>query len=40
MERKKLMEMFNKAPRIGALATSNKNKDVDIAIFGSPRMMD
>ncbi len=40
MDRKELMEMFNKMPRIGALATSNKNGDVDIAVFGSPRMID
>ena len=40
MDRKELMEMFNKAPRIGALATSNKSGDVDVAVFGSPRMID
>ena len=40
MERKQLMEMFNKMPRIGALATSNKTGDVDVAVFGSPRMID
>jgi hypothetical protein len=40
MERKQLMKMFNKTSRIGALATSNKNGDVDVAVFGSPRMID
>ena len=40
MDRKELMEMFNKRPRIGALATSNKEGDVNAAVFGSPRMID
>lgn len=40
MNRKKVMEMFNKKSRIGALATSNKNGDVNAAVFGSPRMID
>jgi hypothetical protein len=40
MERKELMEIFNKRPRIGALATSNKEGDVNAAVFGSPRMID
>ena len=40
MERKKVMEMFNKTARIGALATANKNGDVNVAVFGSPRMID
>jgi len=40
MERKQLMEMFNKESRIGALATTNKNGDVNLAVFGSPRMID
>jgi hypothetical protein len=34
------MEMFNKRPRIGTLSTSNKNGDVNVAIFGSPQMTD
>jgi hypothetical protein len=34
------MKMFNKQTRIGALATSNKNGDVNAAVFGSPRMID
>lgn len=40
MDRKELMEIFNKRPRIGALATSNKEGDVNAAVFGSPRMID
>jgi hypothetical protein len=38
MDRKELMEMFNKFPRIGSLSTANKEGDV--AVFGSPRMID
>jgi hypothetical protein len=40
MDRKAVMEMFNKRSRIGALATSNKNGDVNAAVFGSPQMID
>ena len=40
MDRKQVMKMFNKKTRIGALATSNKNGDVNAAVFGSPRMID
>lgn len=40
MERKQLMEMFNKMSRIGVLATSNNDGDVNVAVFGSPRMID
>lgn len=40
MDRKSVMKMFNKETRIGALATSNKNGDVNTAVFGSPRMID
>jgi hypothetical protein len=36
----KLMEYFNKSPRIGTLSTANKVGNVDSAIFGSPRMTD
>ncbi len=39
MNRKDVMEMFNKKSRIGALATSNKNGDVNAAVFGSPQMI-
>ncbi len=40
MDRKQVMAMFNKKTRIGALATTNKNGDVNAAVFGSPRMID
>jgi hypothetical protein len=36
----KLMEYFNKSPRIGTLSTAGKAGNVDSAIFGSPRMTD
>ena len=36
----KLMEYFNKQPRLGALATAGKDGKVNIAYFGSPRMID
>ena len=37
---KKLMEYFNKQPRLGTLSTADKNGKVDSAYFGSPRMVD
>jgi len=37
MDRKQVMEMFNRTTRICALATANKNGDVNAAVFGSPR---
>ena len=40
MERKELMELFNKRPRIGILSTSNNVGDVNSAVFGSPQMID
>ena len=40
MDRKRVMEMFNRKSRIGALATSGKNGDVNVAVFGSPQMID
>jgi hypothetical protein len=36
----KLMEYFNKQPRLGTLSTSDKNGKVNSAYFGSPRMID
>jgi hypothetical protein len=36
----KLMEYFNKQPRIGTLSTADKTGNVDVAYFGSPRMID
>jgi len=40
MDRKELMEIFNKRPRIGTLSTANKNGEVNVAVFGSPQMID
>lgn len=37
---KKLMDYFNKSPRLGTLSTSSKDGNVDSAVFGSPRMTD
>lgn len=36
----RLMDYFNKQPRIGVLSTANRDGEVDAAIFGSPRMVD
>lgn len=36
----KLMDYFNKQPRIGVLSTSSKDGKVDSAVFGSPNMID
>ena len=36
----KLMDYFNKQPRIGVLSTSTKDGRVDSAVFGSPHMID
>ena len=36
----KLMEYFNKMPRLGSLSTSGKDGRVNVAVFGSPRMTD
>ncbi len=40
MDRKQVMEMFNKRPRIGTLSTANMKGDVNVAVFGSPQMVD
>jgi len=40
MDRKQVMKMFNRETRIGALATADKNGNVNAAVFGSPRMID
>ena len=40
MDRKQVMKMFNRQTRIGALATADKNGNVNAAVFGSPRMID
>jgi hypothetical protein len=36
----KLMDYFNKSPRIGTLSTADKAGNVDSAVFGSPHMTD
>ena len=36
----KLMEYFNKSPRIGMLSTADKAGNVDSGVFGSPHMTD
>jgi len=36
----KLMEYFNKQPRLGCMSTSGKSGKVNVACFGSPRMVD
>ncbi len=36
----KLIEYFNKMPRIGSLSTASKDGKVNVAAFGSPRMVD
>lgn len=37
---KDIVSYFNKRPRIGTLSTSDHNGNVDVAIFGSTRMVD
>jgi hypothetical protein len=37
---KELIEYFNKKPRLGGLSTTNKEGKVNVAYFGSPRMVD
>jgi len=36
----KLMEYFNRHPRLGCMSTSGKDGRVNVACFGSPRMVD
>jgi hypothetical protein len=36
----KLMDYFNKRPRLGTLSTASKDGRVDVAYFSSPRMVD
>jgi hypothetical protein len=35
-----LIEYFNKSPRIGVLSTSSTDGRIDLAVFGSPQMID
>jgi hypothetical protein len=37
---KKLMEYFNKQPRLGCLSTADREGRADVAILGSPQMVD
>ena len=36
----KLVEFFNKSPRIGSLSTAGKDGTVNVGVFGSPIMED
>ena len=36
----RLMEYFNKMPRLGSLSTAGKDGKVNVAVFGSPKMID
>jgi hypothetical protein len=36
----KLMEYFNKMPRLGSLSTTAKDGKVNVGVFGSPKMVD
>ncbi len=40
MNRQELLALFNKKPRIGTLSTANGAGDVNVAVFGSPQMID
>lgn len=40
MNRQELMEIFNRRPRIGSLATASARGDANVAVFGSPQMID
>jgi len=36
----KLMDYFNRQPRLGVISTSDKDGRVDSAVYGSPQMID
>jgi len=40
MNRLEVMELFNKSTRIGTLSTANRKGEVNVAVFGSPQMID
>jgi hypothetical protein len=40
MDRKEVMEFFNTRPRNCLITTSNGKGDVNVAVYGSPRMID
>ena len=37
---RKLMEYFNRQPRLGVISTSGRDGRVDSAVYGSPQMID
>lgn len=40
MNQQEVMEIFNKSPRIGTLSTADRKGEVNVAVFGSPQMID
>jgi len=40
MDRKEVMEFFNKRPRNCLICTANREGAVNVAVYGSPRMID
>jgi hypothetical protein len=40
MDRARVMALFNRKPRIGTLSTSDHSGNVNVAVFGSPQMID
>ena len=40
MDRREVMEFFNKRPRNCLLCTGNSKGDINVAVFGSPQMID
>ena len=40
MDRKEVMEFFNKMPRNCLISTANNKGEVNVAVYGSPRMID
>lgn len=40
MDRQELMVIFNRQPRIGSLSTASSDGEVNVAVFGSPQMVD
>jgi len=40
VNRQEVMELFNRRPRIGTLSTANRKGEVNVAVFGSPQMID
>lgn len=40
MGAKEVIELFNQRPRIGTLSTADSKDNVNVAAFGSPRMID